>query len=80
MLKDGYIASVSLDKQTADFLVHVAQKIHVGCTAVDRRVLNEEVPEQQIQLVPLPHHCKLSGVKREGILSVSRVIHIKPIG
>lgn len=49
-----------LGEELPDFSVNVAKEVHVGSSAVQALVLHQELAEQHLRLVFLPHDLKLS--------------------
>lgn len=48
-----------LGKQLPDFSVNVAKEVHVGSSAVQAFILHQELTEQHLWFVFLPHKVEL---------------------
>jgi len=49
----------ALAQKLSNLLVHVTEKVHIGCSPAQALVFHQEVFEQHLQLVLLFHHNKL---------------------
>lgn len=50
-----------LSEQLPDLSVNVAKEVHVGSSAVQAFILHQELTEQHLWFVPLPHDLELRG-------------------
>lgn len=62
-LKCSEARCVSLGEQLPDFPVNVAQEVHIGGAAMQAFVLHQELTEQHLQFVSLPHDLQLSRMR-----------------
>ncbi len=53
-----------LSEQLPDLSVNVAKEVHVGSAAVQTFILHQELTEQHLWFVPLPHDLELRGEKK----------------
>lgn len=52
-----------LSEQLPDLSVNVAKEVHVGSSAVQPFILHQELTEQQLWFVSLPHNLELHRVR-----------------
>lgn len=58
------IKGAGLGEELPDFSVNVAKEVHVGSSSVQALILHQELTEQHLRFVLLPHDLKLRRRKR----------------
>lgn len=60
------MAGAGLGEQLPDLSVDVAEEVHVGGSAVQAFILHQELTEQHLRFVFLPHDLELRGEQKSG--------------
>lgn len=53
----------ALSEQLPDLSVNIAKEVHVGGSTVQALILHQELTEQHLRFVLLPHNLELGGKK-----------------